>query len=377
MHVSSARCLQQGGCIGSYVPGYTGPDDGRSHPRFPGFCRAVNRALIAGCYRLEVEGAENFPQDGAQVYCPTHPSMFDPPLVASLTERDMRYMANIRIFGGLRGKLMTWGGAFPLDREKPHVRTIKHAIEILEQGKGLCVFPEGGISDPQKDGHVGPLKKGAAYFALRGQAENIVPLAQSYGPDTRSRPGEAIAGMVLAGAVVAAGLASAHGGPVARVLGSVLTGAMAGGYALGKLQGDRTPNPEWYDPFPKYFATLTGGAVGMVLGAAASGLSAALAPETATWSALAGGLGTLGMARGWIHRDVARVVVGQPIPVEPYRQAPLRQATSDLTAEVHRRLGHLTSQLSGRPYDDSLPKFRGRMVETVNLGPVPRSAVDS
>lgn len=62
---------------GEDTRGCNGPKDGLSHPKPRWLTRPVNRLITAGLYRLEVDGAENFPHSGPQVYCPTHQNMFD------------------------------------------------------------------------------------------------------------------------------------------------------------------------------------------------------------------------------------------------------------------------------------------------------------
>ena len=72
--------------FGEGVPGYTGPADGLSHPRFTGAIKTLNRWMIAGAYRLEVEGGENFPHQGASGLC-SHPSQHVRPTPDRLFER--------------------------------------------------------------------------------------------------------------------------------------------------------------------------------------------------------------------------------------------------------------------------------------------------
>lgn len=356
--------------FGHYVPGYTGPEDGLSHPKFQLLCKTLNKVLIAGCFRMEVEGRENIPTSGATLYAPAHPSMFDPPLVAALNPKQMRYLANVYVFDGFRGKMMTWGGAFPLNRENPDIKTMRHCMDTLKSGNDLCIFPEGGICDEQKDGHVGPLKKGAAYFAIRGGAQQIVPIGIRYVQNDKKRGGETLVGALAATTVAVAGItAGAIGGYPARIVASTLAGALTGAYAAGKLAYDRTNNPEWFDPFPKYFATLNAGSLGAAGGAAAFGISAALFPEAApviaTVAGLTGGAATYGVVKGWRDRDIARVRIGKPIPTAEFRKMGVKAGTKALTVELHRKLGAVTSELSGVPYDDTVEKFRGKVIETL------------
>ncbi|NDD29148.1 MAG: 1-acyl-sn-glycerol-3-phosphate acyltransferase [Proteobacteria bacterium] len=233
--------------VGADVPDYTGPKDGLSHPRHTWLMRPLNRAVIAGRFRLVVEGRENLPTSGPNVYCPTHPSMFDPPLVpAAVNTKDMRFMANKFVFDGLRGRLMTWGGAFPVDREKPSLLTCRHSLEVLRQGADLCVFPEGSLPDEHKEGRIGAIKKGPAAFALRSGVASIVPLAIHYRPDNLPRYGEKSVGALAAAAVTAAGLTAAVvGGPTVQAVASAVTTAMTSAFVAGRVAHRATSEPEW------------------------------------------------------------------------------------------------------------------------------------
>ncbi|GMU55340.1 MAG: hypothetical protein AMXMBFR33_44860 [Candidatus Xenobia bacterium] len=348
--------------FGVEVPGYTGPEDGLSSRKYDAVLQPLNRLLIAGCFRLEVEGQENFPHQGRHVYCPNHPSYFDPPLIASLSERDMRYIANVNVFDGVRGHFMTWGGAFPVHREAARVKTLRHAVDVLREGKGLCIFPEHNVvADPERiPDQVNPLKKGAAYFALRGQAESIVPIAIDY-REFCARPGPSRLGLAAAAALAVGGVvAGACGGPVARIAVATLSGAVAGAYGVGKLCYDAVPNPGPYDPFPKYFATLKGGAAGSVLAGAAAGFSTALGEGglACSLSGLAGALGAYALVKAWQERPVARVLIGEPLVVAPYRQDGCnRKAVVRLTEDLHAALGRTTEQLTGKPYACEGPRI--------------------
>ncbi|MEW6282080.1 MAG: lysophospholipid acyltransferase family protein [Candidatus Eremiobacterota bacterium] len=359
--------------VGHYVPGYTGPKDGLSRRKYDWLTFPLNRFMIAGTYRLEVQGRENLPEEGPHIYCPTHPSMMDPPLVAALTRRDMRYVANIYVFDGIRGRLMTWGGAFPINREHPTRKSIMHGVDVVKQGKGLCIFPEGGIADAHLEGQVGPLKRGAAYFALKGDAESIVPIAIDYVPDDKPRHAETAVGVLAAAGMLAGGLLAATcAGPTGRVVFAALAGTLAGAHALGKPMYHKTNNPEWFDPFPRYFAMMKGSAAGAAIGGVAACLATAFLPEASAWisglAGVAGAVGAWGTMKGWRDREIARVVIGKPLEVAPFRNIPnQREAINQLTVELHRALGRTNEQLMGVPYDDTRPKFRGVVVETLRL----------
>ncbi len=352
--------------FGHFVPNYTGPEDGLSTRKFDWLTKTANVLLSGGRYRLEVQNKHKMLHEGPQVYASGHPSFFDPPLVGLLSDRDMRYVANVYVFDGLRGRVMTWGGAFPVHRENPSRKTIEHAVDLLKDGKGVCIFPEGAITEDL--GTLLPIKKGAAYFALKGGAENIVPIAVFYKPDDQKRTGETLAAALASTGVAVAGLAAgALGGPGARIAVSALGGALTGAFGLGKLCSTLRPVEDPKDQFPNYFATLQGGAAGALVGGLAGGAAAALIDDSsalvASLTGLTGAASSFAIAQSWIHRDIAQLRIGDPIAVAPYQGRHLREATTALTEELHRRIGKETAVLSGIPYDEGAPKLRGKIIE--------------
>lgn len=354
---------------GSNIKGYSGPPDGRSHPRFGSILRPLTRALAAGRYRIEVEGKENLPESGAHVFTPTHPSIFDPPVVTAVLNRDVRYMSNIRTMTGVNGKLMMWSGAFPVDREHASAVTIKHCNEVLQSGVPLCIYPEGGIAEEEAQGRVGPLKKGAAASAVAGGAESIVPIALHYAPDTEARPVETAVGILAAAGVTLGTALAATGGPVTRILAGAFTGAVTGGYLYGKRLWDQNPPTKAYNQAPQYMAMLKGAAIGGLAGGLFGGTLAAVAPGAEYLLAGAGGVSTLQVARAWRDREVAHVLVAEPLKVKDYVDragGDEKQAVHDLTVDLHRSLGRAKEKLTGVPYDDAAPKFRGKIIETVS-----------
>ena len=68
-------------------------------------------------------------------------------------------------------------------------------------------------------------------------------------------------------------------------------------------------------------------------------------------------MGTLGIANAWRTRDVAQVVIGEPLTVEDYVQEyGKRPAQGKLTEDLHGSIGEMKAELSGVPYDTQAPK---------------------
>lgn len=353
------------GPFGDGIDGWNGPQDGKSQVKHQWLLKPVGDFLVAANTRVEVEGAENLPHEGKHVYCPTHPTYMDPPIVATLTNRDMRYISAQNVFSGLRGQVMSVSGAFPTDLNFARPSTIRHAVDVVKQGKGFCIFPEGKISD-EKD-KVDRLKRGAATIAHWGGAESIVPISITYGEDKNPRIGERVAGYLTAGLMVAGSLAAAGGGPLVKAAVGALNGAVAATFASGTV-AHKQATPEGddniKDPFPKLFARLQWGALGALAGGAVGALGANLGPATLPLMGLAGGAGMVGLTEGWATRPVAKVKIGEPMKVAPYFEGKrTKEGAEAMTKELHRTLGHMKAEQTGVPYDENSHKVFDRSID--------------
>ncbi|WP_457679330.1 lysophospholipid acyltransferase family protein [Thermovibrio sp.] len=102
--------------------------------------------LIGAVCRLEVQGRENIPETGKVLLVANHRSYLDPPLVAyAVKKRPVFFMAKAELFETpILGSLIKhWGNAFPVKRGKLDLTALKSALEVLNKGELLCIFPEG------------------------------------------------------------------------------------------------------------------------------------------------------------------------------------------------------------------------------------------
>lgn len=135
-----------------------------------GLCRWFFR-FMGG---LESIGQENVPESGGVILCPNHVSHCDPPAVGSGMRRQVYFMAKEELFRvPLLGYAMVRLGSFPVRRGSADRRAIRRAIELLEAGRVVCLFPEGTRSS---DGQLQDPEVGVGLIALRSGAP-IVPVA--------------------------------------------------------------------------------------------------------------------------------------------------------------------------------------------------------
>ncbi|HSU80473.1 MAG TPA: lysophospholipid acyltransferase family protein [Candidatus Angelobacter sp.] len=141
------------------------------------FGRSLAYILFKCLFRFKVEGHENLdqiPDDRGVLLCSNHISNFDPPLVGAATTRTLTFMAKAELFEvPVLGALVKRVNTFPVKRGSSDRQALKTAMEILNSGRTLIMFPEGTRSK------TGELKKGLAgvgFLALRTDAV-IIPVA--------------------------------------------------------------------------------------------------------------------------------------------------------------------------------------------------------
>lgn len=97
-------------------------------------------------WRRKVRGLENVPPFGtAVIFAANHRSLSDPSNVGSSLPYPIFYFAKEELF---HVPVLSWWlrhvNAFPVRRKEHDVGALKKAVEVLEQGGGLMLFPEGG-----------------------------------------------------------------------------------------------------------------------------------------------------------------------------------------------------------------------------------------
>jgi len=138
--------------------------------------------------RISIVGKENIRghKRGA-IFAVNHASELDPILIPATLYpfsrlMPMFYIARERAFYGKKGLsryiyggtfFKIWG-AYPASvGTGDYELALKHHIRILEHGKSVCIFPEGGKS---RDGKVNDGKSGVAYLLWRTGAP-VIPVA--------------------------------------------------------------------------------------------------------------------------------------------------------------------------------------------------------
>ena len=133
--------------------------------------------LVFSCVaRVRVLGRENPSRAGGFLLATNHISHFDPFLIGLAVRRKIDWMTMAEFFRPrLVGVLLRSIDAFPAERDRADLRTIRTAIERLKNGRIVGIFPEGGIRHGVRSLLEGaPLRPGAATLAQIGGVP-IVP----------------------------------------------------------------------------------------------------------------------------------------------------------------------------------------------------------
>lgn len=128
------------------------------------FARAVLVGLCYLLFRVKVVGKDKVPPSGPFVVAPTHRSIVDIPLTATITRRRLRFMGKQELWGTRFGAwLFTSLGGFPVDRTAG-TGAARAALARLERGEPVVLFPEGTRRSGPR---IEDLQGGTAYLAVK------------------------------------------------------------------------------------------------------------------------------------------------------------------------------------------------------------------
>ena len=124
--------------------------------------------LLFGCVaRVRVLRPENSNLAGGFLLAANHISHFDPFLISLAVRRKIDWMTMAEFFRlRMLGFLLRAIDAFPAERDRADLKTIRTAIERLKGGRVVGLFPEGGIRDGTRSLLEGaPLRPGGSTLA--------------------------------------------------------------------------------------------------------------------------------------------------------------------------------------------------------------------
>ena len=137
------------------------------------FC--YNLIKLAGrlFFRLRVVHRERMINHGPVILASNHESYLDPPLVGSVADRGIFFLARKTLLeGAFFGWLLPKLNVIPVDQEGGDRSALKALIRILKGGGGTLVFPEG---ERTSDGQLRPAQPGLGFVIAKTLAP-VVPM---------------------------------------------------------------------------------------------------------------------------------------------------------------------------------------------------------
>jgi 1-acyl-sn-glycerol-3-phosphate acyltransferase len=133
----------------------------------------ILRPILMFVYRVRITGREHVPETGPCVLAANHVSVLDGFFLGIAVTRQVRFMAKVELHRvPIVKQILEGAGAFPVERGADAGRAVAAAVNLLEQGAVVGVFPEGTSLPDKKRGY----KRGAARLALATGAP-LVPVA--------------------------------------------------------------------------------------------------------------------------------------------------------------------------------------------------------
>ena len=128
----------------------------------------------------------SIPKNTSIILAPTHRSRWDGLILTMamgrrVTKKDCRFMVTKSEMKGLQGWFLKRLGCFSINQLSPSTSTLRYAIELIEKGEQLVVFPEGKIN---KYGKKLVLKEGlyrlAKLATKKTDSITIIPIGIAY-----------------------------------------------------------------------------------------------------------------------------------------------------------------------------------------------------
>ena len=150
--------------------------------------RFLFRRLAQAYFRLDVRGLQHVPKQGGAIIAGNHPSVLDGILLGVVSPRPVRFLVAEDLYNHpLLYPLFRAAGSIQVYRTKTHNGdALQMAVNALEQGEVIGIFPEGTVSFGGTMRHA---KQGVALLALRTGCP-VIPLAiqgsrEAFPPDAK------------------------------------------------------------------------------------------------------------------------------------------------------------------------------------------------
>ena len=142
-----------------------------------------------------IKNVFSIPKNSSIILAPTHRSRWDGLVLTMamgrrITRKDCRFMVTKSEMRGIQGWFLKRLGCFSINQFSPSLSALRYAVDLIEKGEQLVIFPEGRIN---KFGKKLILKEGlyrlARLATKKTESIIIIPIGIAYSkisPDFRS-----------------------------------------------------------------------------------------------------------------------------------------------------------------------------------------------
>ena len=133
-----------------------------------------------------IKNGFSIPKNSSVILAPTHRSRWDGLVLTMamgrrVTQKDCRFMVTRSEMRGIQGWFLKRLGCFSINQLSPSLSALRYAVELIEKGEQLVVFPEGKIN---RYGKELVLKEGlyrlARLATKKTQSVFILPIGIAY-----------------------------------------------------------------------------------------------------------------------------------------------------------------------------------------------------
>lgn len=139
--------------------------------------RAIFRFLIVFLMPTKVIGGEKLDREGRYILACNHQTYLDIPMLIAKCPRVINFMAKALFFEGrpVLGFFFRKMHAFPVHPASSDLKSLKHAIEVLNKDEVLGIFPQGRRVKESPVVKREEIYSGMAFIALKAKAD-IIPV---------------------------------------------------------------------------------------------------------------------------------------------------------------------------------------------------------
>lgn len=139
--------------------------------------RAIFRFLIVFLMPTKVIGGEKLDREGRYILACNHQTYLDIPMLIAKCPRVINFMAKALFFEGrpVLGFFFRKMHAFPVHPASSDLKSLKHAIEVLNKDEVLGIFPQGRRVKESPVVKREDMYSGMAFIALKAKAD-IIPV---------------------------------------------------------------------------------------------------------------------------------------------------------------------------------------------------------